>query len=667
MCGIAGFIDLRRRTPADDLRGSAKKMADSLRHRGPDSGGVWVDEAAGIAVGHRRLAILDLSPAGNQPMVSSSGRFVIVYNGELYNFRELRRQLEQSSECPVAFRGQADTEVVLACFERWGVKASLPLFNGMFAFAVWDRQEHVLHLSRDRMGEKPIYYGWLGEMFLFGSELKALRAHPGFRSEINRDALILYMRHNCVPTPHSIYRGIYKLPPGNLLSLPGGNGPGVMPIPYWSLRESVARGRANPFPGTEEEAVNHLDALLRDAVRIRMIADVPLGAFLSGGVDSSAITALMQAQSSRPVKTFTIGLHDSAYDEAHDAAAVARHLGTEHRDFYVTSEDALSVIPKLPSMFDEPFADSSQIPTFLVSQMARQHVTVGLSGDGGDELFGGYNRHVWSDRIWNAVGWLPLSAKSFLASSIRRVTPQAWDKFLVLFSPFLPSKAKHRNPGLKLHKIADMLLVKDRRSLYLRHTSHWAEPSEIVNGGEEDEDLAAMQNLQEQLPNFVDQMMFLDAVTYLSDDILTKVDRASMAVSLEARVPLLDYRIVEFAWSLPSSMKFRGGEGKWILRQMLDRYISRKLMNRPKSGFAIPLGDWLRGPLRDWVEALIDENRLKREGFFHPGPIRKIWKSHLLGQSAWQYHLWDVLMFQAWLQESQERFTGELSVAMSGL
>jgi asparagine synthase (glutamine-hydrolysing) len=665
MCGIAGFIDLRRRTPSEDLWAMAKKMADTLRHRGPDSEGVWVDAAAGIALGHRRLAILDLSPTGNQPMVSGSGRFVIVYNGELYNFKELRQQLVQSSNYPVAFRGQADTEVMLTCFDRWGVRDSLPRFNGMFAFAVWDRQEHILHLSRDRMGEKPLYYGWAGEAFLFGSELKALRAHSEFRGEINRDALMLYMRHNCVPAPHSIYRGIYKLPPGNLLSLPSGHAPGVKPASYWSLKEAVARGNANPFLGTAEEAVNQLDALLRDAVRIRMVADVPLGGFLSGGVDSSTVTALMQTQSSRPVKTFTIGLRESAYDEAQDAAVVARHLGTEHKELYVTSEDALSVIPKLPAMYDEPFADSSQIPAFLVSQMARQHVTVGLSGDGGDELFGGYNRHVWSNRIWDAVGWLPLSVRSFLAGSIRRVTPQAWDKFLGLCAPFLPSEAMHRNPGLKMHKIAEMLPVKDRGSLYLRHTSHWADPADVVNGGAEEEYLASVKNLQEQLPDSMKQMMYLDAVTYLSDDILTKVDRASMAVSLEARVPILDHRVVEFAWSLPSSLIIRGSQGKWLLRQVLYRYVPKELIDRPKTGFGIPLDTWLRGPLRDWVEGLIDEDRLRREGYFDPAPIRKIWEAHLLGQGAWQYQLWDVLMFQAWLQGNQQRAVGEVSEAMT--
>ena len=651
MCGITGFTDFRRQASAEDLRAIAKRMTDTLRHRGPDSEGTWVDPAVGVALGHRRLAILDLSLAGHQPMVSASGRFVITYNGEIYNFQELRREFDESGDYARAFRGQSDTEVMLACFDRWGVEASLPRFNGMFAFAVWDRQEHVLHLSRDRMGEKPLYYGWMDATFVFGSELKALRAHPEFRSEIDRDALALYMRHNCVPVPHSIYCGIHKLPPGTLLSLRSGVDSDVSPTSYWTLQESVARGKAQPFRGNDEEALNQLDVLLRDAIRIRMLADVPLGSLLSGGIDSSVVTALMQQQSSRPVKTFTIGLHEKAYDEAQSAASVARHLGTEHTELYITPAEALSVIPKLPTMYDEPFADSSQIPTFLVSQMARQHVTVGLSGDGGDELFGGYNRHVWSNRIWNATGWLPSGARSIAADAIRSIAPQSWDKLFHFCIAFLPEKAKLRNPGLKLHKIAEMLPVKDRESLYIKHTSHWADPADVVIGAIERQQPGEMQGFVGSL-DFTEQMMFLDAMTYLPDDILAKVDRASMTVSLESRVPFLDHRIVEFAWSLPSSLKIRNGEGKWLLRQLLYRYVPKTLVDRPKTGFGVPLETWLLGPLRDWAEALLDERRLRSEGFFNPVPIRKIWAAHLSGQGSWQYRLWDVLMFQAWLESN---------------
>jgi asparagine synthase (glutamine-hydrolysing) len=666
MCGIAGFIDLRCRTSNENLRAVTKRMTDTLKHRGPDGEGVWADAATGVALGHRRLAVIDLSPTGHQPMVSPNGRFTMVFNGELYNFQELRKELEHSSAIPVIFRGPSDTEVMLACFDHWGVEAALSRFNGMFAFAVWDRKDQVLHLSRDRMGEKPLYYGWVGEIFLFGSELKALRAHPEFHGEINRDALMLYMRYNCVPAPHCIYQGIYKLPPGNLISVPNEGDGDVKPIPYWNLQEAATRGNANQFVGTAEEAVNQLDTLLRDAIRIRMLADVPLGGFLSGGVDSSAVTALMQAQSSRPVKTFTIGIRDGAYDEAESAAAVAHHLGTDHTELYVTPVEALAVIPKLPRMYDEPFADSSQIPTFLVSQMARRHVTVGLSGDGGDELFGGYNRHVWSNRIWDAVGWLPSSARYALAGAIRIVSPESWDKFWSVCAPFLPGKAKHRNPGFKLHKIADMLPVKDREALYVRHASHWADPGDVVIGGTE-QNSAHLEGLQEKLPDFIQQMMFRDSVTYLPDDILTKVDRASMAVSLEARVPFLDHRVVEFAWSLPAQFKVRDGQGKWLLRQLLYRYVPPQLIDRPKMGFGIPLGTWLRGPLRDWAESLLDERRLLIEGFFNPAPIRKMWSEHLAGRGLWQYHLWDVLMFQAWLEENRVRDHGTADLPLSDL
>ena len=664
MCGIAGFIDLRRETPNEDLRATAARMANTLRHRGPDSGGAWADAATGIALGHRRLAILDLSPAGHQPMVSASGRFVIAYNGELYNFQELRRQLEQFDDSLATFHGHADTEVILACFDRWGVRDSLPRFNGMFALAVWDRQECILHLSRDRMGEKPLYYGWAGNSFLFASELKALRAHPEFRGEIDRDAIMLYMRHNCIPAPHSIYRRFYKLRPGNVLSLPYGSGTANLSS-YWSLEDAVARGNASPFRGTTEEATAQLESLLADAVRIRMVADVPVGCFLSGGVDSSTIAALMQVQSPRPVKTFTIGFCEVAYDEAKSAAAVARHLGTEHTELYVNYEDALAVMPGLSTMYDEPFADSSQIPTFLVSQLARRYVTVGLSGDGGDELFGGYNRHIWSNRIWNAVARMPDSIRRMLAGCIRTVTAQTWDKILGVCDLMLPHAARHRYPGLKLHKFAELLSVKGPESLYRTYTSHWSNPAQVVIGGAEADVFACAHGLRDLSLNFVQEMMLLDTIFYLPDDILTKLDRASMAVSLEARVPLLDHRVVEFAWTLPLSLKINGTQGKWLLRRFLRRYLPKDLIDRPKAGFAIPLDDWLRGPLRDWAEALINEDRLRREGFFHPDPIRKIWSAHLLGLGSSQFCIWDVLMFQAWLEGNLHCSLAEPATALT--
>ena len=663
MCGIAGYIDLRRHSTEETLRATARTMAGTLKHRGPDSEGVWIDASAGIALGHRRLAIVDLSLAGNQPMISASQRFVIVYNGELYNSQELRERLQEPSKYPVTFRGYSDTETMLACFDRWGVSASLPQFNGMFAFAAWDRQERTLHLGRDRMGEKPLYYGWVGSNFLFGSELKALSVHPEFRPEINRNALMLFMRRNCVPAPHSIYEGIYKLPPGQILSLPFEHRSGVSPVSYWTLEEAVIRGQRSSFPGTANEATDELDHLLRDAVRIRMVADVPLGGFLSGGVDSSTVVALMQAQSTRPVKTFTIGFREGEYDESTNAALVARHLGTEHNTLYVTSEDALSVIPRLPTIYDEPFADSSQIPTFLVSQLARQYVTVGLSGDGGDELLGGYNRHVWSELIWNAASHAPLRARHFLSDFVRGVAPQTWDNLAGIGDIFLPSKMKQKNVGVKIHKIAEILASKNRESWYEKQTSHWVDPAEVVISEKAENDIPGPRNLPSLLPDFRERMMFLDAVHYLPDDILTKVDRASMASSLEARVPLLDHRVVEYAWSLPLSLRIRRLKGKWLLRRVLSRYVPEKLTDRPKAGFAVPLDTWLRGPLRDWAEALLDKNRLDREGFFHPRPLRELWSAHLQGKGAGQFRLWDVLMFQAWFEAISQKASVSFSTA----
>ena len=618
MCGIAGFIDSSGRTSRDALRVTAHKMADSLRHRGPDDAGVWVDAPAGIALAHRRLAVLDVSAAGHQPMCSASGRYILVFNGEIYNFQELRGELEQRWDAPSSFRGNSDTEVMLACFDRWGVETSIPRFNGMFAFAVWDRQQRVLHLCRDRFGEKPLYYGWVANLLLFGSELKALRAHPEFRGEINRDALALYLRHNCIPAPHSIYQGISKLPPGTYLRVHGGPGLDAPPTPYWSLKETVESGLADPFRGSEEEALEQASALLRDAVKIRMLADVPLGAFLSGGVDSSAVVALMQVQSARPVRTFSIGLRETGYNEAPQASRVAQHLGTDHTEHYVTPAEVMDVIPRLPAMYDEPFADSSEIPTFLVSQLARQHVTVSLSGDGGDEVFGGYNRHLWSERIWNAVRWVPRGVRGLVSAAMTRVPAPQWETFFRLLEPLLPEALKQRTPGDKLHKLAGILALPDQAAMYLGLASHWRDAASVVLEAREPASLLTTARAWAKVPDFTQQMMFLDAATYLPDDILVKLDRASMAVSLEARVPYLDHRVVEFAWRLPLPVKLRDGTGKWILRQILHRHVPEELVKRAKTGFAIPLDVWLRGPLRDWAAALLEEHRLERESFFDP-------------------------------------------------
>jgi asparagine synthase (glutamine-hydrolysing) len=655
MCGLCGFLDTSpaRGGSAEALTGIAVRMADALRHRGPDSGGAWADPAVGIGLGHRRLAILDLSPAGHQPMESAAGRYVMVFNGEVYNYKELRNDLERAGAVS-GFRGHSDTEVLLAAFEAWGIEAAVRRFNGMFAIALWDRAERTLHLLRDRLGEKPLYYGWAGTTFLFGSELKALRAHPAFRGEVDRGALALLLRYNYIPAPHSIYRGFHKLPPGSVLTVRADAGPRhAEPAAYWSARAAAERGGQQPFTGTEAEAVEHLDGLLRDAVGMRMEADVPLGAFLSGGIDSSTVVALMQAQSRRAVKTFSIGFQEAGFDEARDAAAVARHLGTDHTELYLSARDGLDVIPLLPSLYDEPFSDSSQIPTFLVSGMAKRHVTVSLSGDGGDELFGGYNRYFWGQQLWDRVGRLPRSVRSGAARALGAVPPRAWDRLFTApgTAALLPRRVRRQaQPADKIGKIADVLRVDSPEAMYRTLVSHWKCPGSVLQG-----------NVAEPPPppGFCGtavlplRMMYLDTVSYLPDDVLAKVDRASMGVSLEARVPLLDHRVAEFAWTLPLAFKIRGGQGKWALRRVLDRYVPPALIDRPKMGFGVPIGAWLRGPLRDWAEALLAPRRLEDEGFFRPAPVRARWEEHLSGRRNAQHELWDVLMFQSWWEANR--------------
>ena len=629
-----------------ELTSSVRSMVAAIRYRGPDDSGVWCDERAGIGLGHARLSILDLSPEGHQPMVSVSGRYVIVFNGEVYNFAELRSELEIVGQ---KFRGHSDTEIMLAAFEEWGIEKAVPRFVGMFAFALWDRHTRTLTLGRDRLGEKPLYYGWQGETLLFGSELKALRAHPAFMAEVDRNALALLLRHNYIPAPYSIYQGISKLLPGCLLTVSlSQRNPRI--APYWSGKQAIEAGVTHPFEGSESTAVSALEALLKDAVGQQMVADVPLGAFLSGGVDSSTVVALMQAQSSRPVKTFTVGFHEEGYDEAPHAKSVARHLGTEHTELYVMPKEAMSVIPRLPVLYDEPFSDSSQIPTFLVSELARRHVTVSLSGDGGDELFGGYNRYFWATNIWRRVGWAPQPMRSALAGALMALPPSAWNGVFMSLSRFLPVGWRYANPGDKLHKLAEVLAVRTPEEIYLGLVSHWKQPTEVVRGSHEPPTVLTDPARWADLPDFEQRMMYLDQMTYLPDDILTKVDRAAMGVSLETRVPFLDHRVVEFAWSLPLSMKIRHGQGKWLLRQVLYRHVPKELMERPKMGFGVPIDMWLRGPLKGWAEELLDEARLQREGYFNPRPIRRKWAEHLTGRRNWSYYLWDVLMFQAWLE-----------------
>ncbi|MDA1053025.1 MAG: asparagine synthase (glutamine-hydrolyzing) [Planctomycetota bacterium] len=632
MCGIVGFIASQRQSSNEELTATVRKMADSLQHRGPDDRGEWVDARCGVALGHRRLSIIDLSPHGHQPMTSASGRYQIVYNGEIYNHGELRRDLASRGH---DFRGHSDTEVLVEAIECWGIEDTVRRANGMFALGVWDSQQRALHLVRDRIGIKPLYYGVQGDVFLFGSELKALRSHSAFAGKIDRNALALFLQHSYIPAPYSIYEGIHKLPAGTILTLSVddfGREPALRT--YWSMNEAVERGTRVPFQGSEQDAIDELERVLRDSIRLRMEADVPVGAFLSGGIDSSLVVSLMQAESSRAVKTYSIGFHEEAYNEAHHARAVAEHLGTEHTEWYITSDEARDVIPRLPAIYDEPFADSSQIPTFLLSQLTRQHVTVSLSGDGGDELFGGYERYAFALRIWNQFAWIP--------KLVRRVGSRAIDALI-------PDRA-FGVYGRKARTLARLLAPRSGGEMYANLHTHWKQPEAVVIAGRLPSTVFYEPHTWPNRKNLLESMMYVDSVTYLPDDILVKVDRASMAVGLEARVPLLDYRFVELAWRLPSTLKVRNGQTKWPLRQILDRHVPRELIDRPKVGFGVPIDEWLRGPLRDWAEDLLSEERLRTEGVFAPAPVREKWSEHLSGAQDWHYYLWDVLVFQSWLE-----------------
>lgn len=661
MCGISGFLAASSWGEGEQhWLQVLRQMSDRIQHRGPDDVGAWVDTQGGVGLAHRRLSIVDLSPAGHQPMVSSSGRYVIVFNGEIYNHRTLRQQLDlhepgragPAGTGAARWRGHSDTETLLAGFEAWGVQRTLERTVGMFALGLWDRHDASLVLARDRLGEKPLYYGWQGGSFLFASELKALKGHPDFRGEIDRRAVDQQLRYSCVPAPLSIYAGILKLPPGTLLRIRGGSGATERPAPqaYWSFEAVVQAGQAASVPLDEPAALDRLESLLRDAVGLQMVADVPLGAFLSGGVDSSTVVALMQAQSGRRVRTFTIGFEETGFDEAGDARAVARHLGTEHTELYVTPASAMEVIPRLCTIYDEPFSDMSQIPTYLLSRMASAHVTVSLSGDGGDELFGGYNRYLGAHQWWPRLSALPAWSRRAAASALMGVAPRRWDALSRLAAAGSGGRLRPDSLGDKAQKLAAVLRAADGAALHQELLSHWRAREALVLGVDEP---SPAERPPSVVRGIVSAMMARDTLGYLPDDILVKVDRAAMANSLETRVPLLDHRVVEFAWSLPLHMKIRGGQGKWALRQVLYRHVPRDLIERPKKGFGVPMADWLRGPLRDWAESLLDEARLAREGFLRPAPIRRRWAEHLSGRRNWQAQLWGVLMFQAWLEHER--------------
>ncbi len=644
MCGIVGFWG------GNPEEAVLQNMAEAIAHRGPDDGGRWVDADQAIALSQQRLSIVDLSPAGHQPMISSCGRYVLIFNGEIYNFRNIRQKLDQ--EAHRNWQGHSDTEVLLEAISSWGVEQALKHSVGMFALALWDKKDATLTLTRDRMGEKPLYFGKLDEVLVFSSELKALKRHPNFKAQINHDALTLMMRHMYIPAPFTIYSGIHKILPGTYYVF-SKERPEPTVKKYWDIFNVFSEGSKNPFQGSPDEAVNALEELLKQSIKDQMIADVPLGAFLSGGVDSSTIVALMQSINTGPVKTFSIGFDVAAYNEADHAKSVAAHLGTDHTEFYVSEKQAQDVIPLLPDIYCEPFADASQIPTYLVAKLARNDVTVSLSGDGGDELFSGYRRYQLGQNLWQRFNKIPLPLRRLASYCATLPSPNGWDG---LAAPLLCMLPQHKRPqliGEKIHKAAGLLNFNNSDELYSHVVSHWKNPSDIVlNSREPQGPLTGLLPVPENL-SAIERMMYKDTISYLPDDILTKVDRAAMAVSLESRVPLLDHRIIEFAARLPLSIKRHNNTAKWPLRQVLYRHVPKTLIERPKAGFSVPIDAWLRGALQDFAEDLLDENKLRQQGIFNPAPIRKAWQDHLSGKRNMQYHLWGVLMFQAWHEKQK--------------
>lgn len=647
MCGFAGIFAGSRKTNGD-LGSVAEAMAATLGHRGPDDQGAWVDHEAGIALGFRRLAIIDLSQEGRQPMQSHSGRFTLAYNGEVYNHEVLRRELELHG---ARFRGDSDTEVILSAFEKWGVSDAILRFEGMFAMALWDSEDRSLTLVRDRLGIKPLFYQARAGTLLFGSELKALAAAPGFDRTLDTEALTSYLRYLYVPAPSTIYRHTRKLPPGHSLRIGDLDASFPDPQAYWSLPDVAATRRSAPFQGSPEEAVDALEALLLDSVSAHMRADVPLGAFLSAGIDSSTVVSMMQEVAPRPVRTFSVAFDVTKHNEAPEAARIARHIGSDHTELMLTGTEALDVVPLLPEIFDEPHADTSQVPVYMLCAKARKEVTVALSGDGGDEVFAGYNRYTYGPELFERLMRIPRPARRMLSAGIASVSPASWDRVHGALSPFLPSSLRQRLVGEKIHKTGRMLKAASPSGMYRSLVSAWPEPEALVVGGT-DTSTTFEQTIESDTDSLLTRILLGDQLVYLPDDQLAKVDRASMSVGLEVRVPLVDHRLVEFAWSLPQELKIRGTTGKWILRQVLHRRVPSELMERPKMGLSVPVGRWLRGPLKPWAEALLEEARLEREGVLAAGPIRRAWSGLLRGREEDSLGLWAVLIFQAW----QERW-----------
>lgn len=645
MCGITGFLEPQ---PASENRTSQSvldQMTDALTHRGPDDRGTWTDGEQGIHLGHRRLSVLDLTAQGHQPMASRSGRYVLVYNGETYNHPRLRTEL---ADHDVQFDGESDTETILAGFETWGIAGTLDRMVGMFAFAVWDREDGRLVLARDRIGEKPLYYGYVGETFVFGSELAAITAYPEFKGRIDRSALAAFLRYGNVPAPGCIWEGIHKLQPGHLLEVHPDDGPdNRSPRPYWRAADSASPGRT----GQGESSIEDLERLLQDTVARTLLSDVPLGVFLSGGIDSSLVAALAQNASERPIRTFTIGFHEAEYNEAEDAKKVAAHLGTDHTELYVTPEEAQAVIPDLPRIYSEPFADSSQIPTYLVSRMAREHVTVALSGDGGDELFGGYNRYLIGAEAWRRLQAMPEGVRKAMGGILAHAPGGMLETAGKMFSPSGEAKVRPGTYTEKARKLARVMRTTDEREYYQRVVSIWQDPPLArAPKSQVEAEVPAMNGHGGPEADPVDTWMLRDALLYLPDDILVKVDRAAMAVSLETRAPFLSHEVFEAAWALPRDLKIRDGTGKWILREILAKHVPRELFERPKTGFGVPIDSWLRGPLKEWAEALLDPDRLRSEGYLDAGPIRQAWEDHQSGRHDRHHELWVALMFQAWLE-----------------